>query len=223
MRSHPASRSRYFQGAPRRVPGDDHAIPDEPPRSVRDRRRDARIGCRMDRTRKAQARAPSVSKPDERITAYIDPTIREDRCFVGEPDRTGSWRLCHPIIAADETNADLPANQESRSSSVAFGPHQAAQHRTLPWNRGGLNRPIPAIGARGSNALRADVPATPAMAVRLFTVDAATFSAAEQEGSTQNLMIYRSVFPGGLNEQGLRARVRSKRGLAAAGSGNHLS
>src|ERR1700682_4313433 len=99
----------------------------------------------MDRTRKAQARPPSVSKPDERITPYIDPTIRQGRCFMGEPDRAGSWRLWHPIIASDETNVDLQANQEPRSGSVAFGPHQAAKHSTFPRNRGGLNRPIRAV------------------------------------------------------------------------------
>ena len=75
-------------------------------------RADPRCGAGLDRRAGAVRRGFSLSQPDPRVSPPLHTAIRADHARLGLADRAGSRRVRHPLAAAHQGNADLPAHEE---------------------------------------------------------------------------------------------------------------
>ena len=113
VRSGRASRPRRGPGQSRRRASDCHAEEDPATGSVRDHRTHARRGRGMDQHGALEGGAVPLSKPSVRIASTVDTAVFPDRRVVGGVDWTRPGGLRHPFNAAHQTDADIPADQES--------------------------------------------------------------------------------------------------------------
>ena len=101
------------------------AAKDAPAGSVRNHRANSTISCGLDRTRKPPFERISVPESGNYITAPIYQAVRTHCRQVGEVDWLGCCSLRNAHHAADESNSNLPTNQEPSSHPVTIRTYKA--------------------------------------------------------------------------------------------------
>lgn len=112
------------------------AAKDPTPGTVRIDRADQVCRLGMDRNGELEAGAQSVPQSLGEIASCFYPPVRPDRAPMGCSHRTRFDGLWHAHHAADQSNADLQANQEPKGSPAIARACQAGEHRSIPWDRG---------------------------------------------------------------------------------------
>ncbi len=104
--------------------------------AVRTDRADAHgCGC-LDREGRPEVGRLPLSEPPARLTACLDPSVREDRRAPGGGRWLGSFGLRYALDAEDEGDIDLQAHEEPEGRSTPTGSLQAGVDSAVLGHRG---------------------------------------------------------------------------------------